>query len=68
MTDYEKLKQLFTEFGIAFREDWDESGSDNPNTISLVADDSDKVCGYSYFYSTYEFDENGKFVQVGIWE
>lgn len=42
---------------------------ENVNKICLSAiGDRIKVKGYSDFYSIWDFDENGKFKYVGMWE
>jgi hypothetical protein len=59
MTDKEKLVALFTEFGI-------EHGNDRKDIV--LDEGARKVTGYSSFYARFEFDEDGKFQQVGVWE
>ena len=64
MTDYDKVKALFTELGIGFTE---HDEKDNVKVICCEAG-SDKVIGYSGFFTDFEFDEDGKFIQMGVWE
>jgi len=62
MTDKEKLCDLLTEFGVGWRE--------KPYyTIKCGGYNSyNKIGGYSSFYTLFEFDEDGKFIQMGAWE
>jgi hypothetical protein len=71
-TDLEKMRTLFTELGIGFRESKKYEHPDIDVIKMQVADSSgpgdDKVDGYSGFCTDYEFDSNGKFIVVKIWE
>lgn len=62
-TDYEKLKQLFTEFGVEFTEI--ETG--NMKIIKTEQGDN-KVTGHIMFYTEFSFDNDGKFLEMGAWE
>jgi len=64
MTDYEKLKALLTEFGVGFVVEEDEKGE---KYIECNCE-SKKVTGYSFFYTLFEFDKDGKFIHMGAWE
>jgi hypothetical protein len=61
-TDMEKLTALFTEFGIGFK----------PNDLtenSIVCEKGDaKIGGYNGFTAQFDFDENGKFKEMSVWE
>ena len=59
MTDKDKLKQLLTDFGIGFEE--------KPNVI-IIKEGMNKVSGYYGFLATFDFDETGKSLGVGIGE
>ena len=59
MTDKEKLVTLLTEFGVGFR----EVGGD----IMCCQGDAG-IDGYSSFFTNFEFDDAGKFTQMGAWE
>lgn len=63
-TDLEKVKSLFDELGIGHEDatDGDEI------TLTLTAKFNEKVVGYSDFEAIFQFELNGKFKQVGIWE
>lgn len=58
-TDKEKLTALFDELSIGY-----------------TVEDKDIVCmegdanidGYGNFYTRFEFDDEGKFIQMGAWE
>lgn len=75
MTDKEKLIELLKSFDIKFG-DIKDSYKQGDNHINfgynVYNDDSfpkcDKVGGYMGFYTSFEFDEDGKFVTVGAWE
>ena len=63
MTDFEKLKALFDEFGI-----WQvESEEEKYKAITLNTKET-KVVGYKCFFAEFKFDTDGKFIEVGIWE
>lgn len=73
MTDREKLKSLLNEFGINFKEGGTNfRGASIPemkNDIEVHAQGKEhKVNGYMGFFCTFEFDDDGKFVQMGIFE
>lgn len=57
MSDKEKLSKLLTDFGIGFDED--------ANYICLEVGKA-KTTGCGGFLTEFDFDENGKFVDVGI--
>ena len=59
MTDKDKLKALLEELGIGF---------DNDQGGVICEQGMEKVVGYSSFYVLFEFDKEGKFVQMGAWE
>jgi hypothetical protein len=61
MKDYEKLISLFKGFGI-------ESKLDSDNKVYLEAKSQEKIEGYNGFCVVFEFDDDGKFKKLGIWE
>lgn len=63
MTDYEKLKQLLTEFGVEF-----EESEGVRSKIITTTEGSRKVDGYNSFYTAFEFNEDGVFLGMGAWE
>jgi hypothetical protein len=63
MTDCEKMKKLFTEFGIGFKE---ETLCGRPTLI--CSEGSAKVVGYSNFLTEFRFNPDGSFVEMGSWE
>lgn len=70
MSDYDKLKALFTEFGIGFNEGKDDEYlgcDDTDNKIVIAAGDS-KVDGYCMFFTEFVFEKDGSFSNVGLWE
>lgn len=67
MTDKEKLTDLFNEFGIELR-DHGYCGDIEENKLFLVEGHTEKIKGYSGFFTHFEFDDEGKFIECGIWE
>lgn len=74
MNDKQKLIQMLLDFGVSFKEQrcknargWND-GVEFGNSLYGEWDESNKVDGYSGFFTQFEFDENGKFVCVGAWE
>ena len=61
MTDKEKLCNVLTEFGVEWREKEDGIKCGGFNTYA-------KIDGYGGFYTMFEFDDKGKFIQMGAWE
>jgi hypothetical protein len=59
MTDKEKLIALLEEFGIGF-----EAG----DGCVTLEEGMEKVSGFARFFTKFQFDENGKFIEVGAWE
>jgi len=78
MTDLEKFKELFTSCGIPFRMEEGFGGVSATHLLLEVNSDDEhetnsednrgKITGYSGFFSWWNFDQNGKFLQVGISE
>lgn len=66
MTDYEKLRALFTEFGIGYDQGFSKDSREM--FITLEAKCGAKVDGYSGFVADFVFDECGGFDRVGVWE
>lgn len=64
-THKQKVIDLLTELGIGFTVDHPEY---NPSTNILVKSSNNGVDGYCMFYNLFEFDEDGKFKVLGIWE
>ena len=64
-TDKERFLELMQDFGIAQTYDYSEG---DVIVIVYEAKSQDRVIGYFGFSMNWFFDENGKFVQVGIWE
>jgi len=73
MTDLEKFKKLYADFGIECTEyldqnfyfinlNYNETEDIDKSTIS------NKLEGYSSFYSQIKFNKNGKFISQGFWE
>lgn len=64
MTDKDKLLALLGEWGVP-------SSIDEDNDVIVGwerADGIGKVAGYAGFFTAFEFDADGKFVQMGAWE
>lgn len=64
MTDLEKLQTNFDGFGVAY----DVLHKENHISLVLVANHHFKVKGYKFFYTTFEFELDGSFKVVGIFE
>ncbi|MFC8686018.1 hypothetical protein [Brevibacillus porteri] len=63
MSDIKKLKSLLDEFGVGYRTIQKETKE------YIVLDSGEKkINGYLDFYAEFEFDHDGKFVQIGIYE
>ncbi len=63
LTDKLKLIELLEGFGVKLRKE--------PSTVTLEVNKSDpdsKISGYMGFFTEFNFDENGKFIDVGVWE
>lgn len=61
MTDKEKLCELLTSFGVEWRE--------KPEGIKCGGyHHYAGICGYSCFYTLFEFNEDGSFHLMGAWE
>jgi hypothetical protein len=59
MTDIDKLANLLTEFGIGIiRED----------NLIMCEQGQTKVDGYSGFFAVFNFDDNGKFINMIVGE
>lgn len=68
MTDLRKLTQLLDEFGVGYQV-FDQGNGHAANPIEVrCSQGATKVSGYREFETSFEFDENEKFVQMGAWE
>jgi len=63
MTDLEKLEALLNEFGVSY----DTNKESSRTTITCIQGHS-KVDGYGGFYVEFEFNQDGSFEQMGLWE
>lgn len=62
-TDLERLKELLNDFGVEFSYFEDET------KILISCRQGDiKVGGYSSFFTEFDFDKNGKFIEMGAYE
>lgn len=69
-TDREKWVEFLESFGIGFLNGSGRFGYDlavGKNQI-VVSEGMDKVGGYSGFFTEIEFDENGAFLGINIFE
>lgn len=60
-TDRERLIELFTDFGVGFEI------READNGIRCMYG-NDKIEGYTFFFTIFEFDADGKFVSMGAYE
>lgn len=60
MSDKEKLQTLFEEFGVGFK-------CVDTNRVELEEGEP-KIGGYSGFYTVFNFDKDGNFIGVRLWE
>lgn len=68
MTGKEKLITLLKEFGIGFTEKHAGSNRKPDGVLVLCEQGMAKVDGYNQFYTSFEFDATGKFIEMGAWE
>jgi hypothetical protein len=69
LNDYEKVKQLFSELNIGWLTEVPDRIPVNDNNKRLILySGKEKIDGYCDFFSEFEFDSDGKFIKVGIWE
>jgi len=66
MTDYDKLKNLLTEFGIGFEEHL--GGVKGETKYLLCTEGSAKIEGYTFFFASFDFDVDGKFEKMEVGE
>lgn len=68
-SDKQKLESLLKEFGITHSDNshYNARMFWTDNSVVLYSG-SGNVEGYSDFYCKFEFDEQGKFISVGVWE
>lgn len=69
MTDLQKVTALFSELGIEYTTDTDESGCVRSVCLTVDGNKADsKIKGYNGFSTAYMFSESGNFLEVNIWE
>jgi phage I-like protein len=70
MTDLEKLRMLFSEFGIGYMGEDDEGHKGVILRVPWKDHEREKIKidGYDDFVTVFEFDDSGKFVKVNLWE
>jgi hypothetical protein len=66
MTDKDKVIALLKELGIGYADRYGET-FETTNDIYLIAGEGN-VDGYGGFCATFEFNEDGSFKKLGIWE
>jgi len=66
-TDIEKVKSLLSELGVGFKVKGGDR--DNPGGQNIKCQEGyKKVGGYPWFYTNFEFDKDGKFILMSVWE
>lgn len=68
MTDKEKLTNLLTEFGVGFSEEFTINNHGTEIYCIECMSDNAKITGYNNFYTSFVFDKDGKFIEMGAWE
>lgn len=68
MTDKEKLIALLNEWGVPFSQHVVVDPDSPGQIVGVGREGSDKVSGYSGFFTDFEFDLEGKFQCMGAWE
>jgi len=66
MTDKERFLELFNSWGI----NPENHPEDNDTNCFYIFshDNEEKIDGYAGFLTTFEFDDEGTFIRMGIWE
>lgn len=67
MTDKEKVEALFKELGIGYELDY-PMGCNGELRIVCKALSCKNVEGYDGFVAIFNFDRDGKFDRLGVWE
>lgn len=66
ITDLEKFKELYTSVGVNFKIfGHHTTGAEQ---MRLTANETNKVSGFCGFETSIQFDEDGKFIEQGIYE
>ena len=60
MNDRDRLKKLFDDFGIGYKE--------TENGLIQCYQGDNKIAGYSWFFTVFSFDGDGKFTEMGAYE
>jgi len=66
VTDLEKLKALLTEFGVGF--ETRRSVQTCGGIVVECREGATKVAGNPYFFTAFDFDAQGKFIEMGAYE
>jgi len=61
--DIEKLKKLLDDFGVEYEMDEYEDVD-----FLICREGMDGVGGYNWFFTRFEFDKNGNFIEMGAYE
>lgn len=67
MSDIDKLRELFTSFGLEVPES-EIDAQRGEEDITFHADSQPKVGGYSYFIGRFTFNLDGSFKSMSFWE
>lgn len=71
-TDMAKVRELYDSLGVPYEVKRTSQATFDAHGITwqltLTAKDDPKVKGYAGFICEYNFDHNGKFIDLGIWE
>lgn len=65
MTQEERFRALFAEFGI----EWEQPETTvQGHCYGVMAKDTPNVSGYVGFVAEFHFDHDGKFIEMELWE
>jgi hypothetical protein len=65
MTQQDRFRQLFAEFGI----EWEQpEPTVTGSCLEVTPHVTPHVSGYTWFKATFYFDHDGKFIEMSVWE
>ena len=64
MKDIKKLTRLLDYLKVEYT----MNCADDKSWSVRCTEGSEKVVGHAWFFTEFEFDKKGKFIQMGVWE